>query len=193
MSPLNQELDTDLIRHFQEGNQQALEILVNRHKEKIFSSIFFMIKDKHIAEDIFQDVFFKVIDTLLSNRYQEEGKFLQWTLRVAHNLCVDHFRRIKNLNVINSGDNKEIFDNTNNHLLNADSKLEQSQTYDKMHAMLQHLPEEQREVIVMRHYADLSFKEIAKITNTSINTSLGRMRYGLINLRKMMIENQISL
>ncbi len=193
MRPQNQALDTDLIHSFQEGDQQALETLINRYKDKIFSSIFFMVKDKHLAEDLFQDVFFKVIDTLLNNRYNEEGKFLQWVLRVAHNLCVDYFRKIKRVNLINFGDNKSMFDSIYISNESADTHLVQSQTHDTILTMMQHLPEEQREVIVMRHFADMSFKEIAEITNTSINTALGRMRYGLMNLRKMMVENQIVL
>ena len=192
MKPLQQALDTDLIRSFQEGNHQALEILINRHKEKIFSSIFFLVKDKYLAEDLFQEVFIKVIDTLRGNRYNEEGKFLQWALRISHNLCVDHFRKVKRTKVISS-DDKDIFEVINVNSESADAHLVQGQSHDKIRKMLEQLPEEQREVIVLRHYADMSFKEIAKITNTSINTALGRMRYGLINLRKMMLENQIVL
>ena len=193
MEPLQQALDTDLIRSFQEGNQQALETLINRHKEKIFSSIFFLVKDKYLAEDLFQEVFIKVIDTLRTNRYNEEGKFLQWALRISHNLCVDHFRKVKRTKIIYSGDDKDIFEVININSESADNKLVQGQSHDKIRSMLEQLPEEQREVIVLRHYADMSFKEIAGITYTSINTALGRMRYGLINLRKMMIENQIAL
>lgn len=193
MEPLQKALDTDLIRLFQEGNQLALEILINRYKEKIFSSIFFLVKDKYLAEDLFQEVFIKVIDTLRSDRYNEEGKFVQWALRISHNLCVDYFRKINRVKIINSGDDKDIFETLDINAESADSYLVQSQTHSKIRDMLQHLPEEQREVIVLRHYADMSFKEIATITNTSINTALGRMRYGLINLRKMMIEHQIAL
>ena len=193
MRPQNQALDTDLIHSFQDGNQQALETLINRYKDKIFSSIFFMVKDKNLAEDLFQDVFFKVIDTLLNNRYNEEGKFLQWVLRVAHNLCVDYFRKAKRVNIINYGDNIGLFDSLYISNESADTHLIQAQTHDSICTMLQHLPQEQREVIVMRHFADMSFKEIAGITNTSINTALGRMRYGLMNLRKMMVEKQIVL
>ena len=193
METMQQALDTDLIRSFQEGNQQALETLINRYKEKIFSSIFFLVKDKYLAEDLFQEVFIQVIDTLRSNRYNEEGKFLQWALRISHNLSVDYFRKVKRTKIIYSGDDKNIFEVINTNVETADTKLVQGQSHDKIRSMLEQLPEEQREVIVLRHYADMSFKEIATITNTSINTALGRMRYGLINLRKMMIENQIAL
>jgi RNA polymerase sigma-70 factor (ECF subfamily) len=184
--------DNDLIHSFQAGNQAALELLVNRHKEKIFTSILFMVKDKYLTEDLFQEVFIKIIDTLRSNRYNEEGKFIQWALRIAHNLCVDYFRKIKRNSTISS-DDKDVFDLLNLTNESADTPIVQQQTRQKLHLMLSCLPEEQREVIVLRHFADMSFKEIAKITNTSINTSLGRMRYGLINLRKMMVENQIVL
>lgn len=192
MKPLQQALDTDLIRSFQDGNHQALEILINSYKEKIFSSIFFLVKDRHLAEDLFQEVFIKVIDTLRNNRYNEEGKFIQWALRISHNLCVDYFRKAKRTKIIHS-DDKDIFEMINVNSESADTKMVQGQSHDKIRKMLELLPEEQREVIVLRHYADMSFKEIATITNTSINTALGRMRYGLINLRKMMLENQIAL
>ena len=193
MEPLQQALDTDLIRAFQAGNQQVLEILINRYKDKIFSSILFLVKDKYLAEDLFQEVFIKVIDTLRSSRYNEEGKFVQWALRISHNLCVDYFRKINRVKIVYSGDNKDIFEVLNLNSESADSRMLQTQSHNKIRDMLQHLPEEQREVIVLRHYAEMSFKEIATITNTSINTALGRMRYGLINLRKLMVENQIAL
>lgn len=192
MKSLQHLLDNDLILSFQEGNQTALETLVNRHKEKIFTSILFMVKDKYLAEDLFQDVFIKIIDTLRTNRYNEEGKFIQWALRIAHNLCVDYFRKVKRNSIISS-DDKDVFDMLNLTNESADTSIIQIQTRQKLHDMLNHLPEEQREVIVLRHFADMSFKEIAKITNTCINTSLGRMRYGLINLRKIMLEHQIAL
>ena len=135
----------------------------------------------------------RVIDTFRSNRYTEEGKFLPWAMRIAHNLCVDHFRRVKRTPVIKTSDNHDIFEVLNFNDDNAEQKMMKNQSYDRIRRMLDLLPEEQREVIVLRHYADLSFKEIASLTNCSINTALGRMRYGLINLRKMMMEKQISL
>lgn len=192
MNPLTQALDTELIRSFQSGNQLALEVLVNRYKDKIYSSIFFLVKDKHLAEDLFQDAFIKMIDFLRSNRYNEEGKFIQWALRIAHNLCVDYFRKIKRNKVINS-DRDDLFENFSANAESADAFLTRGQTHGKIHQMIELLPEEQREVIVLRHFADMSFKEIAEATNTSINTALGRMRYALINLRKMMTENQLAL
>jgi RNA polymerase sigma factor (sigma-70 family) len=185
--------DQQLIHFFRDGKTNALEALVLRHKDKLFTSILLLVKDKYLAEDLFQEVFIRVIDTFRSNRYTEEGKFLPWAMRIAHNLCVDHFRRVKRTPVIKTSDNHDIFEVLNFNDDNAEQKMMKNQSYDRIRRMLDLLPEEQREVIVLRHYADLSFKEIASLTNCSINTALGRMRYGLINLRKMMMEKQISL
>lgn len=193
MKTFNQASDTQLIRAFQEGNAQALEILINRYKDKIFSSILFLVKDKYLAEDLFQDVFIKVIDTLRNNRYTEEGKFLPWALRISHNLCVDYFRKVKRSPAIKTSDDRDIFEVINVVEDSAETKLMAVQSHDRVRRMLEMLPEEQREVIVLRHFADMSFKDIAQITNCSINTALGRMRYGLINLRKLMLEKQIAL
>ena len=185
--------DTQLVRFFQEGNSQALEVLINRYKDKIFTSINFLVKDKYLAEDLFQDVFIKVIDTIRANRYTEEGKFLPWALRIAHNLCVDHFRKVKRTPAIKTSEGTDIFELINMSESSAEVTMMQGQSHDRVRKLLEMLPEEQREVIVLRHYADLSFKEIAEMTNCSINTALGRMRYGLINMRKMMTEKQIAL
>jgi len=186
--------DTQLILHFQEGNCGALETLVSRYKDKIFSSILFLVKDKFLAEDLFQETFLRIIDTLRSRRYNEEGKFLPWAMRIAHNLCVDYFRKVKRTPAILTQDKQDIFDVI--HVVitdNAEQRMIREQSYDRMHQMLDKLPDEQREVIVLRHFGDMSFKQIAETTNCSINTALGRMRYGLINLRKMMTEKQINL
>lgn len=186
--------DTQLILHFQDGNCSALETLIARYKDKLFSSILFLVKDKFLAEDLFQETFLRIIDTLRSRRYNEEGKFLPWAMRIAHNLCVDHFRKVKRTPTIITQDKKDIFDvihvASNDH---AEQRMIKDQSYDRVHQMLDKLPEEQREVIVLRHFGDMSFKEIAETTHCSINTALGRMRYGLINLRKMMLEKQINL
>jgi RNA polymerase sigma factor (sigma-70 family) len=190
LSPLT---DTQLIRAFQDGNTSALEVLINRYKDKIYTSILFLVKDKYLAEDLFQDVFIKVIDTLRGNRYTEEGKFLPWALRIAHNLCVDHFRKVKRAPAIKTSDDRDIFEVINVTENSAEVTMIQGQTHNRMRAMLDMLPEEQKEVIVLRHFADMSFKDIAKVTDCSINTALGRMRYGLINLRKLMLEKQIAL
>jgi RNA polymerase sigma-70 factor (ECF subfamily) len=185
--------DQQLVHQFKDGDSSALETLVLRHKDKLFTSIYLLVKDKYLAEDLFQEVFIRVIDTIRGNRYTEEGKFLPWAMRIAHNLCVDHFRRVKRTPVIKTSDNHDIFEVLNFSEDNAEQKMMKNQSYDRIRRMLDLLPEEQREVIVLRHYADLSFKEIATLTNCSINTALGRMRYGLINMRKMMTEKQISL
>ncbi|WP_317128967.1 RNA polymerase sigma factor [Dinghuibacter silviterrae] len=190
---MHQLSDQQLIRLFADGNALALETLVMRYKDKIYTSIFLLIKDKYLAEDIFQDVFIRVIDTLRSGRYTDEGKFLPWAMRIAHNLCVDHFRRVRRTPVIKTSDDRDIFEVLHFTEEGADKKMMQRQSHDRVRKMLDKLPEEQREVIVLRHYGELSFKEIAEHTNCSINTALGRMRYGLINLRKMMAEKQIAL
>src|SRR6266487_2007239 len=193
MKALMKKTDHELINMFVDGNLEALETLVLRHKDKLYTSILFLVKDKYLAEDIFQDVFIRIIDTMRSGRYTEEGKFLPWAMRIAHNLCVDYFRKVKRTPTIVTNDNKDVFDLIVIVEENAEKKIIRKQGYDRMHTMLSALPEEQREVIVLRHFGDMSFKEIAKVTNCSINTALGRMRYGLINLRKMMLEKQLSI
>jgi len=193
MKSLCKNTDHELIHSFMDGDMNALETLVVRHKDKLYTSILFMVKDKYLAEDIFQDVLIKIIDTIRGGRYTEEGKFLPWAMRIAHNLCVDHFRKVKRTPAIKTSDDRDIFEVINFSEAGADEKMMQVQSHERVRKLLEMLPEDQREVIVMRHYAELSFKEIAKLTNCSINTALGRMRYGLINLRKMMTEKQIAL
>lgn len=193
MKTLEHVADLDLIRSFQAGDTEAFDVLVTRYKDRIYSSILFFVKDTYLAEDLFQDVFIKIIDTLKNKRYTEEGKFLPWALRIAHNLCVDYFRKVKRTPAIKTSDDQDIFEVINVSQEAPDQKLMRGESHDKVRRMLDLLPEEQREIIVLRHYANLSFKEIAEITNCSINTALGRMRYGLINLRKMMTENQMTL
>lgn len=193
MKTMNTLQDQQLVKMFLDGNSEALSILIERYKEKIFTSIFLLVKDKYLAEDIFQDTFIKVIDTLNSGRYKDEGKFLPWVMRIGHNLCVDHFRKVKRTPPIKTSDNHDIFEVLNFSEPGIDVKLMQGQSNDRVSKMLDMLPEDQKEVIIMRHFAELSFKEIATLTDCSINTALGRMRYGLINLRKMMIERQIAL
>ena len=192
-SSLRTKTDHELIQNFQDGDLNALETLVLRHKDKMYTSILFLVKDKYLAEDIFQDVLIKIIDTIRGGRYTEEGKFLPWAMRIAHNLCVDHFRKVKRTPSIKTSDDRDIFEVINFTEEGADEKMMKRQSHEKVRQMLDLLPEDQREVIILRHYADLSFKEIASLTNCSINTALGRMRYGLINLRKMMTEKRIAL
>jgi RNA polymerase sigma-70 factor (ECF subfamily) len=193
MHSLTKRSDLELVRLFQEGNLQAMEILVLRHKDKLYTSIFFLVKDSYLAEDIFQDVFIRIIDTVRAGRYTEEGKFLPWAMRIAHNCCVDHFRKVKRNPVIRNSENQDLFEVLSFTEENAETAMIKQQTNDRIYTLLMQLPEDQREVIILRHYADMSFKEIAKATDCSINTALGRMRYGLINLRKMMTQRQISL
>jgi RNA polymerase sigma factor (sigma-70 family) len=193
MKCLNNCTDQQLVHLYLEGNTDALATLITRYKDKIYTSIYLLVKDKYLAEDLFQDVFIRIIDTLKGGRYTDEGKFLPWALRIAHNLCVDHFRKIKRNPSIKTSDDHDIFEVLNFSEPGADQVIMQSQSHDRIRKMIDMLPEDQREVIVLRHYADLSFKEIADLTKCSINTALGRMRYGLINLRKMMAEKQIAL
>lgn len=193
MRALTNLTDQQLVHLFMDGDSDALETIFHRHREKIFTSILLLVKDKTLSEDIFQDVFIRVIDTLRSGRYTEEGKFLPWAMRIAHNLCVDHFRKAKRTTMVRSTDETDIFDVIDMHEDGIDKKVMQRQSHERIRKMLDMLPAEQREVIVLRHYAELSFKEIATLTNCSINTALGRMRYGLINLRKMMNEHNMVL
>ena len=193
MSYLSKLSDHELITLFNAGNVNAFESLVLRHKDKLYTSILFLVKDKYLAEDIFQDVFIRVIDTIKGGRYTEEGKFLPWAMRIAHNLCVDYFRKVKRTPTIRNSEDQDIFEVLNFTEESAEDKMIKKQSHNRVRDMLDLLPEDQREVIILRHYGDMSFKEIAQITNCSINTALGRMRYGLINLRKMMVAKQISL
>lgn len=185
--------DHALIQMYLAGDSEALSNLFDRYKNKIFTSILLLVKDKYLAEDLFQDTFIKIIDTLNSGRYTDEGKFLPWAMRIAHNLCVDHFRRVKRRPAIKTSDDRDIFEVLNFSEPGADEKMVQAQSNSRVRKLLDMLPQDQKEVIIMRHFAELSFKEIAKITDCSINTALGRMRYGLINLRKLMTEKQIAL
>ncbi len=185
--------DQQLIHLYVDGDSDAFSTIVLRYKEKIFTSIYLLVKDRYLAEDFFQEVFIKVIDTLRAGKYTDEGKFLPWAMRIAHNMCVDHFRKVKRTPTIKTSDDKDIFEVLNFFEPGADQKMMANQSHDRVRRLVDMLPEDQREVIILRHYADLSFKEISDLTNCSINTALGRMRYGLINLRKMVTEKQITL
>lgn len=188
-----QKTDYELIALFKGGEVNALEQLILRYKDKLYTSIFFLVKDKYLAEDLFQDVFIKAIETIRGGRYNEEGKFLPWVMRIAHNMCIDHFRKTKRAPAITTSDNENIFENLLDSPEQADGQMVRKQSHATVNKMLDLLPYDQREVIILRHYADMSFRQIATITNSSINTALGRMRYGLINLRKMMAENHIAI
>ncbi len=185
--------DKDLINLYRAGEKEALSTLICRHKEKIFTSIVLLVKDQYLAEDIFQETFIKIIDKLRSGHYTEKGKFLPWAIRIAHNMCVDHFRRKKRMPIIRTNEEEDIFNVLPFSDPGAEQNMIRHQSHLQVRQMLDLLSPEQREVIILRHFGGLSFKEIAAQTDVSINTALGRMRYGLINLRKMMVEKQISL
>lgn len=184
--------DKDLVHLYVSGDESALGILLSRHKSKIYTSIYLLVKDRYLAEDIFQDTFIKVINTLKSGKYNEEGKFLPWVMRIAHNLVIDHFRKEKRTPTITNSEGFDIFDTIGISEENTEDKLLRDQSHADLRTLIQQLPEEQKEVLIMRHYADLSFKEIADLTGVSINTALGRMRYALNNLRRMMQEKEHS-
>jgi len=186
--------DYELIMRFIKGEQSCFEDLIHRHKNKVFAYISLYIRDQALAEDIFQDTFLKVIQSVRSGKYYDNGKFLSWVMRIAHNLIIDHFRRIKQMNTV-SNDNYEsdIFNSRKFAENNIEDDMIKHQIQKDIRKMITQLPDDQREVVILRHYAGLSFKEIADITDVSINTALGRMRYALINLRKIMEEKKISL
>lgn len=183
-----------LIREYLDGNPAGLQKLIEIHQNRLYSYIFVMVKDRALADDIFQDTFVKVINTLKSGAYSDEGKFIQWVMRIAHNLAIDHFRKQKKLNYAEpKNDQHDLMNN----LKIADPSIEEAlvtqQIHDDVKGLIDYLPEEQKEVLYLRCYAGLSFKEIAEQTEVSINTALGRMRYALINLRKMIKTNNIVL
>lgn len=185
--------DEQAVQLFIKGDSRGIEILIERHKARIFSSIYVLVKDKYVAEDIFQDLFIKIIENFRVDNYKEENKFINWAIRIAHNMCIDHFRKIKSRPVIRTSDDKDIFDVLNFEGDNAEEALMKTQTHSRVMLLVNLLPEDQREVIILRHFADLKFKEIAGILQCSVNTALGRMRYALLNLRKLMDEKQLSL
>ncbi len=183
-----------LIKSYLDGHQSSLQILIERHKQKLYSYIMLMVRKRELADDIFQDTFVKIINTLKSGNYKEEGKFIQWAMRIAHNLVIDHFRKQKKLPVAESkNENFDIFDT----IRLTDPSVEEQMVIDQIHSdikkLIEYLPDEQKEVLFLRCYAGLSFKEIAEQTEVSINTALGRMRYAVLNLRKMVEENNIVL
>lgn len=190
--------DNELIHFYINGNEEALSVLVKRHKRRIFSYIFLITRNKALTEDVFQDTFFKVIQTLKKGQYNEEGKFLPWILRIAKNLIIDHFRKIKKMPgiayVINEeGEETSIFDIIPEPNASTKDTEEEKLFKKQIRTIVNELPVEQKEVVIMRTYYDMSFKEISEITNVSINTSLGRMRYALINLKKMLEEKNVTI
>ncbi|WP_196892485.1 sigma-70 family RNA polymerase sigma factor [Aureivirga marina] len=186
--------DSVLVSRYIKGDERALEILINRHKQKIYSFIMSKVLDREIAEDIFQDTFIKVINTLKRGVYNEEGKFLPWVMRIAHNLVIDHFRKSNRMQMFNNKtDDFDIFSIISDDVLNVEKKMIKSQIEEDVRSLIDKLPEDQKEVLKMRMYRDMSFKEISESTGVSINTALGRMRYALINLRKLIDKHEIVL
>lgn len=183
--------DQQLIESYLQGNEKSFEILLGRHKDRIYTSIYLFVKDTEMAEDLFQEVFIKIIDTIRKGRYNHEGKFIQWALRISYNLCVDQFRKAKRQTKVASNDGFDILATIESHEDNMEISMIKNQDQSRVRHIIEMLPEEQREVIILRHYADMSFKEISQLTRVSINTALGRMRYALINMRKMMGQEAI--
>ncbi len=185
--------DNDLIARYLEGDEAALKTLILRHQKKVFSYILLSVKNRELAEDIFQDTFIKVINTLRAGAYKEEGKFVQWVMRIANNLKIDHYRKMQRMPAVETNGECDIFDFVYGNEPSIEQKMITEQIHRDARHLLQYLPKEQREVLEMRIYQDISFKDIAELTNVSINTALGRMRYALINLRKLIQEKNVIL
>ena len=185
--------DNELIARYQAGEEVALKTIILRYERRLFSYLMVSVRNKELAEDIFQDTFIKVINTIRSGNYHEEGKFFQWIMRIANNLKIDHYRRLQHLPTVDGGEDFDIFTIIGSRDESVEEKMIREQTYADLNHYVEYLPEEQKEVLKLRIYSDYSFKEIAEMTNVSINTALGRMRYALINLRKIMAKNQVVL
>jgi RNA polymerase sigma-70 factor (ECF subfamily) len=185
--------DSTLVSDYIQGNEAALGVLIKRHQQRLFGFIYSKIHDSDITEDIFQDTFIKVIRTLKKGNYNEEGKFLPWVMRIAHNLVIDHFRKSNRMPTFKNTDEFDIFSVLGDGNLNAEKQMIQEQIFSDVRELVNELPAEQKEVLVMRMYKDMSFKEISENTGVSINTALGRMRYALINMRKLVEKHKIIL
>lgn len=187
--------DRELVKQFKKGNGQAIEVLINRHKDRIYTYILFVVKNESLAEDIFQETFIKVINSLKRGKYNEQGVFVSWVIRIGHNLVIDYFRKNKKMPTISNDENEEIdiFNSQDFAEDTIEDEIIQDQIAEKVRNLIDELPEEQRQVVLLRHFGNLSFKEIAQQTGVSINTALGRMRYALINMRKVIEEKDLSL
>ncbi|MCS6990303.1 MAG: sigma-70 family RNA polymerase sigma factor [Chitinophagales bacterium] len=185
--------DEQLVKQYVQGDESALELLIRRHQQRVFGAIYMFVRDRYVAEDLFQDTFMKAIRKLKTGAYQEEGKFLPWLLRIAHNRCIDYYRKTRRTPAIVTADGYDVFELLNLKGPAADRDLMISQSQRAVRQLVERLPAEQREVVILRIWGELSFKEIAKLTGVSINTALGRMRYALINLRKMKKQLKLSL
>lgn len=186
--------DYELITGFINGDERSIELLILRHKSKVYSYISLYIRSRDLADDIFQDTFMKVVQSIRAGRYQDDGKFISWVMRIAHNLIIDHFRHEKQMGIVLTDDYEaDLFNSRRLSEDNVEDVMVRRQVLRDVRRLIGELPEDQREVVIMRHYAGMSFKEIAEMTGVSINTALGRMRYALINMRRMMTEKNITL
>ena len=186
--------DQELVQAYIKGDQSAIEILINRHRSKVYTYILLTIKNQPLAEDLFQETFIKVIQSLRAGKYRDNGRFLSWVIRIAHNLIIDHFRKEKQMNSVSNDDSEvDLFNSKKLSDSNIEELIVNSQIRAEVRTLINELPDDQREVVLLRHYGELSFKEIAEQTDVSINTALGRMRYALINLRKLIKEKDLSL
>ncbi|MCA5004525.1 RNA polymerase sigma factor [Sphingobacterium bovistauri] len=192
MKNINNMTDQELIRIYENGDEKGLRILIDRHKSKIYTSIYMRVKDEFIAEDIFQETFIKVINTIKSGGYNEEGKFLPWVIRIAYNMVIDYFRKEKRGPTVVNSEGYDIFEVMNFTDDDAERKMVRKQTDVDLKKIIQLLPDDQKEVLIMRHFCDMSFKDIADVTDVSINTALGRMRYALSNLRRLIEEHNLT-
>ncbi|WP_092172254.1 RNA polymerase sigma factor [Cyclobacterium xiamenense] len=184
--------DSELISQYRNGSELAFERLVDKYKNKVYTTILMIVKEQGVAEDLLQDVFVKVVQTLNSDRYNEEGKFHPWIMRIAHNLAIDHFRKVKRHPMVVMEDGSNVFNTLHFAEENVEEIKVKDETYALVRQLIEELPESQKQVLIMRHYMDLSFQEIAEQTGVSINTALGRMRYALINLRKKLKQINIA-
>lgn len=190
---LKQSSDQDLVLAFGAGNDLAIAELINRYQTNVYTSIYLMVKDKYIAEDLFQDTFLKIVTNIRKGKYAEQGKFLPWAMRIAHNLCIDYFRKAKQQVKVTLSDGTDICALLPMKEEHAETRIIRAQSEQSIQQIVDRLPDEQREVVIMRIYGEMSFKEISDITGVSINTALGRMRYALINLRKMINDYKLVL
>ncbi|RLD55757.1 MAG: RNA polymerase subunit sigma-24 [Bacteroidetes bacterium] len=186
--------DQELVQAYIKGDHSAIEVLINKHRSKVYTYILLTIKNQQLAEDLFQETFIKVIQSLRGGKYKDNGKFLSWVIRIAHNLIIDHFRKEKQMNTLSNDDSEvDLFNSKKLSDSNIEELIIDSQIKSEVRVLISELPDDQREVVLLRHYGGLSFKEIANQTDVSINTALGRMRYALINLRKLIQEKNLSL
>lgn len=185
--------DRDLVQGFMSGNDACFAVLLGRHKSKIYTTIYLIVKERKVAEDLFQDVMLKIVNMLREGKYNEEGKFLPWAVRIARNLAIDHFRKIQRNPMQRENSEYDIFNNIQRSADSVEHGIIKAETSRYIRDMIQQLPDKQKEVLIMRHYSEMSFKEIAELQEVSINTALGRMRYALINLRKMMGDHDRKL